>query len=190
MTPEEVRLKEFHQRLRGYDEDEVDAFLDEVEHELGRLIADNANLRERLAHGGGGGGTPTVTNIAASSETEEMLRRTLLLAQQSADETVATARAEAARLIEEARATAQHVVGDLEQRKQALEQQVEALRMFEREYRARLRAYLEAQLRDLDPAAAAPTPPPPPQAPARPATPPGAPPLGYPPLAPPTSGRA
>ena len=51
LTPEDVRNKQFTTvRLReGYDEDEVDAFLDEVEAELTRLLRENEELRAKLA---------------------------------------------------------------------------------------------------------------------------------------------
>src|SRR5690349_18265165 len=51
LTPEDVRNKQFTTvRLReGYDEDEVDAFLDEVEAELTRLLLENEDLRAKLA---------------------------------------------------------------------------------------------------------------------------------------------
>jgi chaperonin cofactor prefoldin len=42
------------------------------------------------------------------------------------------------------------VTSQLEQRKTALERRLEELRTFEREYRTRLKSYLESQLRDLD----------------------------------------
>jgi len=50
LTPDDVRNKQFTTvRLReGYDEDEVDAFLDEVEAELARLLRENDELRQRL----------------------------------------------------------------------------------------------------------------------------------------------
>src|SRR4051794_41793520 len=41
---------------RGYDEEEVDAFLDEVEQELIRLLEENGALRDRMDRSGGGGG--------------------------------------------------------------------------------------------------------------------------------------
>ena len=51
LTPADVRNKQFSTtRLRpGYDEEEVDAFLDEVEVELDRLIQENEELRAKLA---------------------------------------------------------------------------------------------------------------------------------------------
>ncbi|MGI9156709.1 MAG: DivIVA domain-containing protein, partial [Marmoricola sp.] len=50
LTPDDVSNKRFTPvRLReGYDMGEVDQFLDEVEAELSRLIAENDDLREKL----------------------------------------------------------------------------------------------------------------------------------------------
>ncbi|GIE31752.1 cell wall synthesis protein Wag31 [Actinoplanes italicus] len=49
---------------RGYDEEEVDAFLDEVEAELTRLLEENGALKETLQRGGGpGGGNPAATMV-------------------------------------------------------------------------------------------------------------------------------
>src|SRR6266581_5961617 len=60
LTPADVRNKQFSTtRLRpGYDEEEVDAFLDEVEAELDRLIQENEELRAKLAEVLRGGKMP------------------------------------------------------------------------------------------------------------------------------------
>jgi DivIVA domain-containing protein len=60
LTPADVRNKQFSTtRLRpGYDEEEVDAFLDEVETELDRLLQENEELRAKLAEFMRGGKTP------------------------------------------------------------------------------------------------------------------------------------
>jgi DivIVA domain-containing protein len=156
LTPEDVRNRRFKTAFRGYDEEEVDTFLDEVEVELTRLLGEGDTLRQRLE---AAQNQPPPQPVA--SEAEEMLRRTLLLAQRTADETVAGAQADAERIkteaAEQAQATLQAAqaqaaasIGDLERRRQALEQHIEGLRAFEREYRTRLKAYLESQLRDLE----------------------------------------
>ena len=51
LTPDEIRNKQFSTtRLKpGYDEEEVDEFLDVAEGEFSRLIQDNENLRTQLA---------------------------------------------------------------------------------------------------------------------------------------------
>ncbi len=56
LTPEDVANKQFTStRLKpGYDETEVDEFLDEVEAELTRLYRENDELRSRLAAAGSG----------------------------------------------------------------------------------------------------------------------------------------
>jgi hypothetical protein len=41
-------------------------------------------------------------------------------------------------------------MGPLEEKRTSLERKIEELRTFEREYRTRLRSYLESHLRDLD----------------------------------------
>ena len=66
LTPADVHNVAFKKPpigKRGYDEEEVDAFLDEVERELARLIEENNELRANVERGGGrvpsgGGGDP------------------------------------------------------------------------------------------------------------------------------------
>src|ERR1700678_1961782 len=79
LTPADVRNKQFSTtRLRpGYDEEEVDAFLDEVEAELDRLIQENEELRAKLTEvlrGGGGGkpGMPALTSPLSDAKQDMM----------------------------------------------------------------------------------------------------------------------
>src|SRR2546421_12118452 len=65
LTPADVRNKQFSTtRLRpGYDEEEVDAFLDEVEAELDRLIQENEELRAKLSEVLRGGKAPVAAGL-------------------------------------------------------------------------------------------------------------------------------
>jgi DivIVA domain-containing protein len=197
---------------RGYDEEDVDAFLDEVERELARLIEENNDLRASLERGGGGGGrggdprlaqenadlksqldrlqrdkaaaeqhAHTLQNEleqfrAAGAEPggdgEQQALRVLMMAQRTADDHVSDARHEAEKLLTEARTKAeeltreartkaeslerdarqrhQEAMGGLDAKRTALQKHIEELKQFEREYRTRLKAYLESQLRDLE----------------------------------------
>ncbi len=192
LTPEDVRNKQFTTvRLReGYDEDEVDQFLDEVESELTRLLRENDELRAKLAAAtraaaAAGGPTPAPLPVErkddlmpappgppAPSGPSDGAARVLALAQQTADQAIAEARNEANKIVSESRAKAEAVereartraealerdaqekhrqaMGNLDQQRQILERKVEDLRQFEREYRSRLRSYLEGQLRQLE----------------------------------------
>lgn len=53
---------------RGYDEEDVDAFLDEVEQELIRLLEENASLRDRAQRGGPSGPSPAASTMVIDSE--------------------------------------------------------------------------------------------------------------------------
>jgi DivIVA domain-containing protein len=273
LTPAEVHNVAFKKPpigKRGYDEEEVDAFLDIVEVELSRLIEENNDLRARI---GSGQAAPAAQsdnsgelaaareentrlqsrivelertinqskngaqqqivqlqqqlaqterqlgenrkqleqaqqNLAAAqqapaaatrdanapSEHHTQAVQMLALAQQTADQHLAQSKAEAERLVTEAQSSAEAMIAEtnektsrqladaesrarqlheessarasqalqdaeqraatitaqFEQRKAALERRVEELRTFEREYRTRLKSYLESQLRDLD----------------------------------------
>jgi DivIVA domain-containing protein len=238
LTPADVHNVAFSKPpigKRGYNEDEVDAFLDLVETELTRLIEENSDLRQRvneldqeLAGARAGGGTsaqatqaiplyepepepvkptqPAPQPATASLHEEQALKaaRVLSLAQDTADRLTGTAKAESDKLMADARANAEQIVGDarreaettvaearqradamladaqtrsetqlrqaqekadalqadaerkhseimgtINQQRTVLEGRLEQLRTFEREYRTRLKTYLESQLEEL-----------------------------------------
>ena len=93
----------------------------------------------------------------ARREADETLGR----ARREADEILGKARRQAEQITSDARARAEtlerdaqerhrQAMGSLVQQREELERMVDDLRAFEREYRSRLKAYLEGQLRDLE----------------------------------------
>ena len=71
-------------------------------------------------------------------------------ARSKAEEVTREARAKADALERDARQRHQEAMGGLDAKRTALQKHIEELKQFEREYRTRLKAYLESQLRDLD----------------------------------------
>ena len=243
LTPADVHNVAFSKPpigKRGYNEDEVDAFLDLVENELTRLIEENADLRQRVAEldqelgtaRAGGGAQPTTVipvyepepepepepapaqqpvydappQPAAPVGEESHIRaaKVLSLAQDTADRLTGTAKAESDKMLADARAQADamvsearqtaettvaearqradamladaqtrseaqlrqaqekadalqadaehkhsEIMGTINQQRTVLEGRLEQLRTFEREYRTRLKTYLESQLEEL-----------------------------------------
>jgi cell division initiation protein len=150
LTPEDVERKTFKERFKGYDMDEVDAFLDRVVTRLQELLAEQEDLRRRLRDAQHGTG-----------ESGELLQRTLLTAQRTADETVAEAKAEADRLLSEARgeherllATARDEAGRERERLQGegeqLARAIEELRSFRARHADRLRSVLDEEAAALE----------------------------------------
>ena len=58
--------------------------------------------------------------------------------------------AQAARIVAEAEQSQREQIGQLQQEQAMLERKVEELRIFEREYREKLKGYIESQLRELE----------------------------------------
>jgi DivIVA domain-containing protein len=261
LTPADVHNVAFSKPpigKRGYNEDEVDAFLDLVEAELARLIEENDDLREQVSQldqrlgnaqadledarsrppagmgpvpaatqqmqrqvepppmapqrpmepqrgmggpmpdadyrGGDMGGDHHVQAAKVLGLAQEMADRLTAEAKSEADSMLADARNKSEQLLSDARAKsdglvndarsraetmlndartraetlerqsrdkAAQLVGDAERKqteiigtitrdKSVLEKKIDELRTFEREYRTRLKTYLESQLRDLE----------------------------------------
>lgn len=241
LTPADVHNVAFSKPpigKRGYNEDEVDAFLDLVETELARLIEDNNELRQQVeqldaelesargdldaARAGGpareepsrrlspvptpspveqtqvhpmtDSGEPNVQAAKVLGLAQEMADRLTAEAKTESDGMLAEARAKSEQLlsdarsksdsmVNEARTRAESMLNDARTRSETLERQardkattmereaqrkytetmnsmntektslgkkIEELRTIEREYRTRLRGFLESQLRELD----------------------------------------
>ena len=190
LTPEDVVNKRFQATKfrEGYDQDEVDDFLDEVVVELRRLNQENEELRQRLAaaearaagaaksapaapapaavYAAPAAPPPTVavpTQAPAQSDLDDQTSTTNLLQLarrlheehvregiEKRDALIAEGHATAARVVAEAEAKQRAQIGILDQERLALEKRVDELRVFEREYRQKLKSYIEGQLRELD----------------------------------------
>ncbi len=100
---------EFHERYRGYDPDEVDAFVDRVARAAAVMRGRISELHERVEAAEARGGA-----TAAHSEAEETLTRTLVLAQRTADAAIAEAREESDRLTADAATSAQAILSAAE----------------------------------------------------------------------------
>lgn len=206
LTPEDVVNKRFQPTKfrEGYDQDEVDDFLDEIVVELRRLHQENDELRKQLADGGSDAAVtaapvapvlakepepvkaaePVVVEPevvepvkapepvveekveaapapAAPTSTAQSASGVLAMAERLHDEYVnagveqrdkiiAEAQIEASTLVNDAQEKSRKTLGALEQQRSVLERKVEQLRGFERDYRSRLKSYIEGQLRDLD----------------------------------------
>jgi DivIVA domain-containing protein len=215
LTPEDVVNKRFQATKfrEGYDQDEVDDFLDEVVNELRRLTDENEEFRQKLSACERRVGELSRASVARENAPEpvappmpvpppapvtvaqpvpvpapapepvapapmapaaqlqsvgqgpEAAAGMLALAQklhdeyvrngeQQRDRIVGDAREHAARLVREAEEKQRQTLGSLEQERSLLERKIDELRAFEREYRSRLKSYLEGQLRELEAKAA------------------------------------
>ena len=95
LTALDIKKKEFEQKMRGYDVDDVRKFLDEVSFEVDTLVRDNISLEEELSD--------TKKKLAHYISLESTLEKTLLAAQQTAMKMEDQAKKEAELIMTEAR---------------------------------------------------------------------------------------
>jgi len=171
LTPDDVVHKEFqHVRFKdGFDPEEVDDYLDEIVVEWRKTIEENNELKAKLAAFESGENAPAPVAAApaqaqapaAEASSTGTSAGIIELAQRLHDEHVAEgeakrkqliedAEAEVARIRTEAEAKQREESARLERERNTLEGRITELREFERDYRGKLRAMIEGQLRDLD----------------------------------------
>jgi DivIVA domain-containing protein len=176
LTPEDIVNKRFQSTKfrEGYDQDEVDDFLDEVVVEMRRLSSENEELAKKIAAGDAriaelqrSGGSTGSVGLAAPMATAlegvdtENANNLLQLARrlheehvregiQKRDELIAEGHAQAARIVAEAEAEHRAHVAHLETQRSGIQASVDQLRNFEREYRQSLTSFINDQLRSLE----------------------------------------
>ena len=133
----EINEKQFHDAWRGYNQEEVDDFLDRVADAVDALQRENEALRERLHE--------LDKRVESGRDTEEMLRKTLASAQDAAQEAIATAKAKAEQIVADAEERAQRARDELRTRVETAEEEVRTrAAAVEAEQEARLRSTRES----------------------------------------------
>lgn len=174
LTPEDIVNKRFQSTKfrEGYDQDEVDDFLDEVVVEMRRVVAENQELKQelqaaeaRIAELQRSGSSPAPAAAPAASTADpvdaESTNNLLQLARrlheehvregiQKRDELIAEGHSQAARIVAEAEAEQRRQMASFEQERVAAEGRIEQLRQFERDYRQSLKGFITNQLTSLD----------------------------------------
>ena len=102
ITPLDIENKEFKKGLRGYNEHEVDTYLDEIKKEYENLYRENIELKDKL--------NALSEQIKRYKTIEETLKETLIVAQQTAEEVNASAQRKSSLIIDEAHHQAKKIV--------------------------------------------------------------------------------
>ena len=171
LLPEDILSKRFlTTKFRdGYDQDEVDDFLDEVVLEFRRVITENQDLKaggnklgESLAAPAKAVSFPEASNPASDGSLEgtDSSKSIIELAQKlhedhvrdgqvKRDQLVRKGQEQAARLVRDAEAESREAFGKLELERKKVLEAIEELKLFEADYRERLRRYILDQLDQL-----------------------------------------
>lgn len=142
LTPLDIHNKEFSKGFRGYNEDEVNEFLDQVIKDYELIIREKKQLEEKVAE--------LTEKLGYFTNIEETLNKSILIAQETAEEVKRSAQKEAKLIIKEAEKNADRIISEALAKSRKIAVEVEELKRQAKVFRTRFRMLVEAQLEMLN----------------------------------------
>ncbi len=106
ISSKDIKKRDFRKAIRGYDTDEVEAFLETVSSHYERLATENKSLNEKIKF--------LLSDIDIYKENETNLQRAIIKAQDLGEEIVQNSKKRAEIIIKEAELDARRIKQDLE----------------------------------------------------------------------------
>ncbi len=142
LTPMDIHNKVFKRGFRGYSEEDVDAFMDDIASDYEKVYREYCELKERCDN--------IQDKLTQYEKMEATMNSTLMLAQQTAENVKVTARKEADLILQEASNKKKQMMDETTMSLQTSQQELDKVRSQTRAFRAKCRAILTSQLRLLD----------------------------------------
>jgi cell division initiation protein len=135
-TPHDIRQQQFTSKMfKGYDPQEVDAFLDDVAEDYESALKEAALLKEQM--------TAIEERSRGVAEREKSLQETLVTTQRLAEEMKAAARREAELIVREAELRAEKVLEAVRGEEARIRTEIHALRRMRRQVFEEMTSTLE-----------------------------------------------
>lgn len=138
LTPLDIHNKEFKRSFRGYNEDEIDEFLDKVVKDYEQLYRENLDLKESIDR--------LKSKVEHFQHLENTLHNTLVVAQETAEEVKLNAKKEADLILKEAKVNGQKLIDEATGKVRQRITEYEELEQQSQVYRTKMRTLLLTQL--------------------------------------------
>ncbi|MFZ3587999.1 DivIVA domain-containing protein [Bacillus sp. DJP31] len=142
LTPLDIHNKEFSRGFRGYDEDEVNEFLDQVIKDYELVIRDKKELEEKAIE--------LKEKLGYFSNIEETLNKSILIAQETAEDVKRNATKEAKLIVKEAEKNADRIINESLTKARKITFEIDDLKKQSKIFRNRFRMLIQAQLELID----------------------------------------
>lgn len=142
ITPLDIQQKQFPMKFRGFDVEEVYAFLEVIREEMEDILRENASLKESIQR--------MENQIKEYRDMETTLRETLLTAQQMVEDYKTNARKEAELLVKEAELRADSIIKEAQEKVIKIHEDIVDLKGIRRHFKEELKRMVENHLRMLD----------------------------------------
>ena len=138
LTPLDIHNKEFGKGFRGYNEDEVNEFLDQIMKDLEILMKEKKELETKLK--------TSSEKVGHFSSMEETLHKSIVVAQEAAEEVRRNSQNEAKLIVKEAEKNADRIVNEALTKARRVALEIEDLKKQSKVFRNRFKMLVEAQL--------------------------------------------
>jgi len=142
ITPLDIQQKQFPMKLRGFDVEEVYAFLEVIREEMEDLLRENANLRESIQR--------LDNQMKEYKDMETTLRETLLTAQQMVEDYKMNARKEAELVVKEAELRSDTLLKEAQEKVIKIHEDIVDLKGIRRHFKEEVKRLVESHLRMLE----------------------------------------
>jgi cell division initiation protein len=142
ITPLDIQQKQFPMKFRGFDVEEVYAFLEIIREEMEDLLRDNANLKETIQR--------MDNQIKEFRDMETTLRETLLTAQQMVEDYKTNARKEAELLVKEAELKSDTMLKEAQEKVIKIHEDIVDLKGIRRHFKEELKRMVESHLKMIE----------------------------------------
>ncbi len=138
LSPLDIHNKEFGRSFRGYDEDEVNEFLEQVLKDFENLLEEKKTLENDLKQ--------SSEQVSHFNAIEETLQKSILTAQEAAEDVRRNSMKESKLIIKEAEKNADRIINEALSRAQKISVEIEDLKKQSKVFRNRFKMLIEAQL--------------------------------------------
>ncbi|MEF9475739.1 MAG: DivIVA domain-containing protein [Candidatus Mariimomonas ferrooxydans] len=138
ITPLDIQQKQFPTKFRGFDEEEVDSFLELVREEMEELLRENASLREEAKK--------FEKQVKEYKNIETTLRNTLIATQEMVEEYKVNAKKEAELIKKDAELKADEILKKAQGKVINIHEDIADLKGIRRHFKEELKRLIESHL--------------------------------------------
>ncbi|MFH1014639.1 MAG: DivIVA domain-containing protein [Nitrospirota bacterium] len=142
ITPLDIQQKQFPMKFRGFDVEEVYAFLEVVREEMEDILRENASLKEAVQR--------AESQIKDFKGMESTLRETLMTAQNMVEDYKTNARKEAELLVREAEIRTETMLKEAQEKVIKIHEDIVDLKGIRRHFKEELKRLIEGHLKMLE----------------------------------------
>ena len=138
ITPLDIQQKQFASRLKGFDMEEVDSFLELIREEMEELLRENANIREESKR--------YEKQLKEYKNIETTLKDTLISTQQMVEDYKNTAKKDAELIKKESELRAEEILRDAQIEVVKIHEDITDLKGIRRHFKEELKRLIESHL--------------------------------------------